>query len=116
MSVRPRAPRTANKNANAAAMRPMSAQTAVSGNELRGMQQKAAIETSLMPKDEATLTMDDLTPIQQSVALLGEEPSQLQPIEWLNAAPYQGLLPQNMISATLARRVEARRYVSAKLA
>ena len=80
-------------------------------NEMRCIQHKASVEAALNPTDPP-LTMDDLSPIQQAVASLGEAPGQLQPISWLNAAHYQGLINQNMVNSTLARRVEARRYVT----
>ena len=56
---------------------------------------------------------DKLTPIEQSAANLGVNPTSWKPIAFLNNAHYNQLIGANMLDETLARRIEAYRAMAA---
>ena len=60
----------------------------------------------------AEVAYDTLNPVEQAVVELKVEPNALKPIEWLNAAHYDGLKKNNSLSDDLQRRIEAHRYVA----
>lgn len=62
--------------------------------------------------DEAPLTFDDLSPVEQAAASLGVQPDAIKPIGWLNDAHFQTLKDQNALHPDLSRRIEAFRHVS----
>lgn len=64
------------------------------------------------PYEAPKLTMDDLTPEEQAVAMSGADPDQLVGLNWLNNAHHDQLVKSNALSDDLARRIEAHRIVS----
>ena len=57
---------------------------------------------------------DKLSPVEQSAASLGVNPTSWKPISFLNNAHYDQLISANMLDDTLARRIEAYRSMAAK--
>lgn len=56
--------------------------------------------------------MGDLTSTEAAAASLGVDPDTWQPIGFMNTAHYEHLVQKNMLSDTLARRLDAYRTVA----
>ena len=60
----------------------------------------------------ASHEFDKLSSVEQSAASLGVNPDSWKPIAFLNNAHYTALTSANMLDDTLARRIEAYRFVA----
>lgn len=74
--------------------------------------QEAVLPVGATAVDDAPLTFDDLSPVEQAAASLGVQPGAIKPIGWLNEAHFQALKDNNALHPDLSRRIEAFRYVS----
>lgn len=63
-------------------------------------------------REQVTLTLDDLTPVETQAASLGVHPDALKPIAFLNQAHYEQLSKTNAISNELAQRLAAFQQVA----
>ena len=63
---------------------------------------------------DTPLTFDDLSPTEQTVALIGEHPDALRPISFMNTSHYVSLLKSNAIAGSLTQAIEAYKTVSAQ--
>jgi hypothetical protein len=72
------------------------------------------IATNSNTNAEQLLRFDDLTPVEQSAASIGEHPDALKPIQFLNAGHYTELLNQNRLSGRLTQQIESYKIVSAR--
>ena len=64
------------------------------------------------PTPPVKLTMDDLNPVERSVAKLGISPGELKPISWLNQKHHEGMVTNQLLSPTLSRGIEAYKYMA----
>lgn len=69
-------------------------------------QAKAADAADVASHNVHSHEFDQLTPVEQSAASLGVNPTAWKPISFLNNAHYEQLIKANMLDDNLARRIE----------
>ena len=78
----------------------------------RPQAQKNAQMPMYTPTPPVKLTIDDLNPIERSVATLGVSPDELKPISWLNQKHHENMVTNQLLSPNLARGIDAYKYMS----
>ena len=61
-----------------------------------------------------TPSFDQLSPVEQAAGSMGVHPEAWKPIKFMNNAHYDALMKSNAIDETLARRIEAFKYVASQ--